>query len=90
MHFDWRASEVLQRDQEQSHLLHEPKFRIITTDPITGNDVKNYTDHCSLLDGNMCIYFETEETCKEYQNIPVNHPNIRLPYSASNEDDRGG
>ena len=89
-HFHWQASETLQRDQEQSHLLHEPKFRIMTTDPITGHEVDNYLDHCSLMDGNMSIYFETEENCKEYQNIPFDHPNRRLPYLATDDDDRGG
>ncbi|MCW9015046.1 MAG: hypothetical protein OQL06_14850 [Gammaproteobacteria bacterium] len=89
-HFDWRATETLQRDKEQSHLLHEPRFRIMTTDPITGNDVENYMDHCSLLDGNLSIYFETEENCKKYQNMEFNHPNLRLPFPATNDDDRGG
>jgi hypothetical protein len=89
-HFDWRATENLQRDQEQSHLLHEPRFRIMTTDPITGHDVKNYMDHCSLMDGNLSIYFETEESCKEYQNMELNHPNLCLPFPATNDDDRGG
>ena len=89
-HFHWQAAETLQRDQEQSHLLHEPRFRIMTTDPISGHDVENYKDHCSLTDGNMSIYFETEENCKAYQNIPFDHPNLNLPYPASNDDDRGG
>lgn len=89
-HFHWQATETLQRDQEQSHLLHEPSFRIMTTDPITGHEVENYMDHCSLLDGNLSIYFETEESCKEYQNMQFNHPNLHLPYPATNDDDRGG
>jgi len=89
-HFDWRATETLQRDKEQSHLLHEPKFRIMTTDPITGNVVENYMDHCCLIDGNLSIYFETEENCKEYQNMDFNHPCLRLPFPATNDDDRGG
>ena len=89
-HFDWRATETLQRDKEQSHLLHEPTFRIMTTDPITGHDVENYRDHCSLLDGNLSIYFETEESCNEYQSMELNHPNLRLPYPSTSDDDRGG
>ena len=43
-HFDWRATETMQRDKEQSHLLHEPKFRIMTTDPISGLDVEDYNE----------------------------------------------
>ena len=89
-HFHWQAAETLQRDQEQSHLLHEPKFRIMTTDPISGNDVKDYMDHCSLMDGNMSIYFESDKNCKEYQNMTFDHPNLSLPYPATDDDDRGG
>lgn len=89
-HFNWGPTETMQRDKEQSSLLHEPKFRIMTTDPISGLDVEDYMSHCSLLDGNLTIYFETEENCKEYQNMPVNHPNEHLPFPATNEDDRGG
>lgn len=80
----------MQRDKEQSRRLHEPKFRIMTTDPISGQDVDDYMSHCSLLDGNLTIYFETEENCKEYHKIPVNHPNEHLPFPATDEDDRGG
>jgi hypothetical protein len=89
-HFDWRATETLQRDKEQSHLLHEPKFRTMTTDPISGLDVDDYMSHCSLLDGNLTVYFETEAHCNEYRNMPFNHPNEHLPYPATDDDDRGG
>jgi YHS domain-containing protein len=89
-HFDWRPTETLQRDKEQSNLLHEPKFRIMTTDPISGHDVDDYMSHCSLLDGNLTIYFDTEENCKEYKSMPFDHPNQHLPFPATDEDDRGG
>ena len=89
-HFIWGPTETMQRDKEQSHRLHEPTFRIMTTDPISGLDVEDYMSHCSLLDGNLTIYFETEENCKKYQSMPVNHPNEHLPFSATDEDDRGG
>jgi len=62
----------------------------MTTGPMTGNYVKNQLDHCSLMDGNLSIYFETEESCKQHQNIEFNHPNLNLPYYATNDDDREG
>jgi YHS domain-containing protein len=89
-HFNWGPTETMQRDKEQSSRLHEPTFRIMTTDPISGMDVDDYMSHCSLLDGNLTIYFETEENCKGYQKMPINHPNEHLPFSATDEDDRGG
>ena len=89
-HFNWGPTEILQRDKEQSQRLHEPKFRLMTTDPISGLDVEDYPSHCSLMDGNLTIYFETEDNCIKYRNMPVNHPNEHLPYAATEEDDRGG
>lgn len=89
-HFEWRATDALKRDQEQSRRLHEPEYRIMTTDPITGHEVDDYTSHPSTLNGNMTIYFETNETCKKYLNMPFNHPNPHLPFPATDEDDRGG
>lgn len=89
-HFDWRATDAMQRDKDQSRALHEPRFRIMITDPISGLDVDDYMSHCSLLDGNLTIYFDTEENCKEYKNMPFNHPSLHLPYPATDEDDRGG
>lgn len=89
-HFNWGPTETMQRDKEQSSRLHEPTFRIMTTDPISGMEVDDYENHCSLPDGNLTIYFESKENCMEYEKIPVDHPNEHLPFAASAEDDRGG
>ena len=40
--------------------------------------------------GNLTIYFETEENCLAYKAIPFDHPNLRLPFPAAEDDDRGG
>ena len=61
-------------------LLSEPRFRIMKTDPISGHDVDNYLGHCSLIDGNLTIYFNTEEHRKTFKAMPFNHPDLRLPY----------
>lgn len=89
-HFNWRAMDNLQCDEEQSRALHEPRFRIMKTDPISGHDVNNYLDHCSLIYGNLKIYFDAEENCKTFKAMPFDHPNLHLPFSASVDDDRGG
>ena len=68
----------LARDQEQSHRLHEPDHLVNTIDPITGCDIWNLAEHPSIVDGNLTIYFESEETKSEYEHTPVNHRmNIR-------------
>ena len=89
-HFDWRATDALQRDKDQSQRIHEPEYRIMTIDPITGHEVEDYTNHPSTLNSNMTIYFETEENRQEYLNMPFNHPYLHLPFPATDEDDRGG
>lgn len=39
---------------------------------------------------NLTVYFESEASRKAYQDLPLNHPNLHLPYQATDEDDRGG
>ncbi len=87
---NWVAADPMPRDQSQSHRAHEPEHRINTIDPMTGNDIKDVTSHPSLEDGNLTVYFETEATRKAYIDLPTDHPNVRLPYPAADDDDRGG
>lgn len=87
---NWVGSDPLPRDQTQSYRLHEPDHLINTIDPMTGKDIEDVTNHPFLKNGNLTIYFETEETYKAYLNLPLNHPNRCLPFPASVEDDRGG
>jgi hypothetical protein len=87
---NWVATDPLPRDQVQSTHLHEPEHRINTIDPMTGADISNVTSHPSLEDGNLTMYFETAETRKAYVDMPVDHPNLHLPFDAANDDDRGG
>ena len=87
---NWVATAPLPRDQTQSKRLHEPEHLINTIDPMTGRDIEDVTNHPSLVDGNLTVYFETEASRKAYQELPLNHPNPHLPYQAANDDDRGG
>jgi hypothetical protein len=89
-YLNWIATDPLPRDQVQSHRLHEPEYRINTIDPMTGNDIDNVTSHPSLEDGNLTMYFETAETRKAYLDMPLDHPNLQLPYPATDNDERGG
>jgi hypothetical protein len=87
---NWIASDPLPSDQAQSHRLHEPEHRINTNDPMTENDIENVTSHPSLVDGNLTMCFETDGTRKTYLDMPLDHPNLHLPYPAADSDDRGG
>ena len=87
---NWVGANPMPRDQAQSHRVHEPEHRINTIDPMTGNDIKDVTSHPSLEDGNLTVYFETEATRKSYVDMPLDHPNLHLPYPAADSDDRGG
>jgi hypothetical protein len=84
------ATDPLPRDQAQSHRVHEPGHRINTIDPMTGNDIKDVTSHPSLEEGDLTVYFETEATRKSYIDMPLDHPNLHLPYPSADGDDRGG
>ena len=89
-YLNWVSSDPLARDQGQSQRLHEPGSRTDTTDPMTGKVIKNVAGHPCLEDGDLTIYFESEETRKAYVDLPVDHPVRNLPYPSSNDDDRGG
>lgn len=84
---NWVATDALPRDRTQSQRLHEPEYRI---DPITGENIQDIEGHPSVVDGNLTIYFATEATRKAYLDMPLDHPNLRVPFAASDEDDRGG
>lgn len=87
---NWVATDALPRDRLQSQRLHEPEFRVDTTDPMTGEHIKDTEGHPSLVDGNLTIFFASEETRKAYIDMPIDHPNLRVPFAATDEDDRGG
>ena len=89
-YLNWLSCEPLPRDQTQSRRLHEPSHLVNCIDPMTGRDIGDITDRPSLVNGNLTIYFETEASRKAYECMPLDHPNLRLPYKASDEDDRGG
>lgn len=87
---NWVATSPLPRDQTQSQRLHEPTYRRCTTDPMTGHDNLYYMDHPFVTEGDLIIYFDSEDTRKAYLDIPLDHPNGHLPFPATDDDDRGG
>jgi len=87
---NWVASAALQRDKEQSHLLHQPDYLLGTIDPISGNDIGELAGHPSLVDGKLTVYFESEATREAFLKMPVNHPFGRVPGNGGELDDRGG
>lgn len=81
---NWVASDPLTRDMEQSHRLHEPESMITTIDPITGRDIDDLTGRPHLVDGNMVIYFESEDTRQAYLDTPMDRP---LPLADNPDED---
>ena len=53
-------------------------YRVETTDPITRRDVGDIHNHPFVVDKGaheqLTIYFESEETKRQYLEIPVEHP----------------
>lgn len=66
------------RDREQSHRLHEPEWMISTIDPISGRDIQDLSGRPHIVDGNVVIYFESEENRQAYLDTPMDHP-VKLP-----------
>ena len=87
---NWVASSALPRDQEQSHRLHEPDHLIGTIDPMTGNDIIDVIGHPSFVDGNLTIYFESDKTRAEFQQMPLNHSYEHALGKPAEDIDRGG
>lgn len=83
------VSDITDRDKTQSRRLHEPTSITSHTDPVTGNDILDDT-HPFVVDGIMKVYFESEQTRKDYLSTPFNHPVSKLNATASEDDDRGG
>jgi len=68
------GTDPLPRDQEQSHRLHEPEQIVSSIDPITGRDIEDPSGHPYIVDGNVTMYFESEETRQAYLDTPIDHP----------------
>lgn len=68
------ATDALPRDAEQSRRLHEPGPRLTGTDPITGRDIDDLAGKPYIVDDNVVMYFESEETRQAYRDTPIDHP----------------
>lgn len=68
------ATDPLPRDQTQSTRLHEPTQMLTNIDPITGRDIGDLAGHPRIVDGNVTMYFESEETRQAYIDTPIDHP----------------
>lgn len=64
-------------------------MRIETTDPITGYDVKDL-DHAPLvIEGDLKIYFESEDSRRSYLDIEVEHPGKDFEHNLDNPSPMG-
>lgn len=86
---NWSATDPLPRDQEQSHRLHEPEQMLHTLDPISGVELDDLEGRPYLVDGNVVIYFESEETRKAFEDMPTDHP-FRLQDNPTEEGEAEG
>lgn len=68
------GTDPLPRDQAQSVRLHEPAQIWSSIDPISGRDIGDSSGHPYIIDGNVTMYFESEETRQAYIDTPIDHP----------------
>ena len=59
-------------------------MRVETTDPITGNDVKNLDHAPYIIDGDLKVYFETEQSKQAFMDIEVEHPGADFEHNLDN------
>lgn len=78
------GTDPMKRDQSQSSRLHEPGLMISTIDPISGRDIDDLEGRPYIVDGDMVMYFETEETRQAYLDTPMDHP-VHLPDNPTEE-----
>ena len=86
---NWTGTDPLQRDRQQSRRLHEPEQLLCTVDPITGREIEDLAGHPYIVDGNMVIYFESEESRKAFMEMPTDHP-FRLQDNPTEEGEAEG
>lgn len=86
---NWTADEVLARDKDQTHRLHEPDHIISSIDPISGVDLKDLTGRPYIVDGNTTIYFENEANLQAFQEMPTDHP-VHLADNPNGEGEAEG
>lgn len=69
-------------------------MRISTTDPITGNDVTDLANAPFVIEGTgesaLKVYFESEQTRREYLDIELEHPGQDLSVNLDNPAPMGG
>lgn len=68
------GTDPLPRDRSQGFRLHEPTQMLSCIDPITGREIEDLSGHPYIVDGNMTMYFESEETRQAYLDMPLDHP----------------
>lgn len=83
------SDDFLVRDKEPSHRLHEPESMISTIDPISGADIGNLAGKPYLVDGNMKMYFESDQTRQAYIDKSKNHT-LNLPDNPSEDGEAEG
>jgi len=62
---------------------------ISTIDPITGRDVGNVAGKPSIVDGNMTMYFESEQTRQTYIDMQKSHT-LNLPGNPNEDGEAEG
>ncbi len=69
-------------------------MRIETTDPISGNTIRNPVGHPFVVEGRgdsaLKIYFDSEENRREYLDIEVEHPGRDFRTNLDNPVGMGG
>lgn len=70
-----RDDYILDRDKTSGD---RPDKMISNIDPITGRDIPDINGKPFIVDGNMTMYFESEETKQQYLDTPKDHVHAKI------------
>lgn len=70
-----RDDYILDRDKTSGD---RPDKMISNIDPISGRDIPDINGKPFIVDGNMTMYFESEETKQQYLNMPKDQTHAKV------------
>ena len=90
---NWIADEVLARDKDQTHRLHEPDHIISSIDPISGVDIRGALKTSPVVPilpmATRRSILRMRQIGRHFQEMPTDHP-VHLPDNPNEEGEAEG
>ena len=80
----------IKRDKLQTSLLQKPTFRIVKIHPMKREGMTSIDKNLCTTALNLTVCFIDKNNHDDHLNLPFNHPNLKPPFPAANDDERSG